>query len=107
LIIAALLALTVFQNAASLLTYIPKLILGALLVFVGLSMLFDWVYQAWFRFPKSEFLIIMVILLVVAVQGFLEAIALGLVLAVVLLWSTTAGSAWSSKSSVGPSTAAG
>jgi len=84
LIIAALLALTVFQNAASLLTYIPKLILGALLVFVGLSMLFDWVYQAWFRFPKSEFLIIMVILLVVAVQGFLEAIALGLVLAVVL-----------------------
>jgi len=84
LIIAALLGLTVFQNAAALLTYIPKMILGALLVFVGLSMLFDWVYQAWFKFPKSEFLIIMVILLVVAVRGFLEAIGLGLVLAVAL-----------------------
>jgi SulP family sulfate permease len=47
-------------------------------------MLFDWVYQAWFKFPKSEFLIIMIILLVVAVRGYLEAIALGLVLAVIL-----------------------
>jgi SulP family sulfate permease len=84
LIVAMLLGLTLFQNATSLLTYIPKMILGALLVFVGLSMLSDWVYQAWFKFPKSEFLIIMVILLVVALRGYLEAIALGLVLAVVL-----------------------
>jgi SulP family sulfate permease len=84
LLVAALLGLTVFQNATSFLTFVPKMILGALLVYLGLSMLFDWVYQAWFKFPKSEFLIIMVILLVVAVRGFLEAIALGLVLAVVL-----------------------
>jgi SulP family sulfate permease len=84
LILAALLGLTIIPNVASLLTFIPKMILGALLVFVGLAMLFDWVYQAWFKFPKSEFVIIVVILLVVAVRGFLEAIALGLVLAVVL-----------------------
>jgi len=83
LLLALLLGLTIFQGAAFL-GYIPKMILGALLVFLGLSLLFEWVYQAWFRFPKSEFLIILIILLVVAVQGFMEGIALGLVLAIIL-----------------------
>ncbi len=80
---ALLVGITVFLGAGYL-SYAPKMVLGALLVFLGLSFLYDWVYQAWFKFPKSEFVIILTILLVIAFRGFLEGIALGLVMAIIL-----------------------
>jgi len=68
----------------ALFAFIPKLILGGLLSFLGLSMLVDWVYRSWFKFSKIEFAMIMIILLVMIGVGILEGIAVGLVAAVVL-----------------------
>ena len=83
LLTGLLIGMTAFLGAGYL-RYAPKMVLGALLVFLGLSFLHDWVYQAWFKFHKSEFVIILVILLVIAIRGFLEGIALGLVMAIIL-----------------------
>ncbi len=80
---ALLLGLTAFFSAP-LLTYIPKMILGGLLVFLGLTLLVEWVYQAWFKFPKIDFLIILTILTIIAVQGFLVGIAAGMVMTIIL-----------------------
>ncbi|MBV9278870.1 MAG: cyclic nucleotide-binding domain-containing protein [Chloroflexi bacterium] len=57
---------------------------GALLVYLGLDFLFDWVYRAWFRFPRPDYLVVVLILAVIAARGFLAGIALGLLLTTIL-----------------------
>lgn len=81
--VAVLLAVTVFAGV-SFLSFLPRLVLGALLVYLGVSMLYEWVYQAWFRFPKLDFAIILAILAIIAVGSFLVGIGVGLVLTVIL-----------------------
>jgi len=74
-------ALTVGAGALS---YFPRFILGGLVMFIGLSFLYDWVVQSWLKLSKSDFSIIMLILVVVETVGFLEAVAVGITAAVVL-----------------------
>jgi sulfate permease, SulP family len=80
---AGLLCLTVFFGAAFL-SYIPKMALGAMLVFLGFSLLMEWVYRAWFTFTRLDFLIVLAILVIIAWKGFLLGIAVGVVLTIVL-----------------------
>ncbi len=83
LVTALLLGVTVFVGA-SFLIYIPKVVLAGVIFYIGLSLLFEWTYRAWFKFPRIDFLIILAILAVVALRGFLEGVAVGLVAAIVL-----------------------
>lgn len=69
---------------ASALSIAPKVVLGGLLLFMGLEFLIEWVYQAWFKFSRIDYLIIIAILLVVMMVGFLEGVIVGIVLAVIL-----------------------
>ncbi len=69
---------------ASALAYLPKLMLGGLLVFLGLDLLIEWIYRAWFKFPKLEFAVIVSIVAVIAARGFLEGIVAGTVAMIVL-----------------------
>jgi sulfate permease, SulP family len=69
---------------ASLLSLVPKLIAGGLIFFVGLSFLTEWLYDAWFQLPRSDYILIWVILIVVGVGGFLEGVGTGIVISVVL-----------------------
>ena len=88
----ALLLLTVFFGAPRF-AFIPNLVLGGLGIFVGLLLLCDWVYDAWFKFPRADFLIILLILAVIAWKGFLFGVALGIgaaILMFVLSYSQTA-----------------
>jgi SulP family sulfate permease len=80
-LIAVGVGLTVWLGAA-VFAYLPKFLLGGLLIFLGLALLIEWVYQAWFTFSKIEFVIILVILAVIAARGFLEGIGVGLVAAI-------------------------
>ncbi len=83
LVAAILLGLTVFIGA-SFLIYIPKLVLAGVIFYIGLALLYEWTYQAWFKFPRVDFAIIVVILAVVALRGFLEGVAVGVAAAIVL-----------------------
>jgi SulP family sulfate permease len=69
---------------ASLLSMIPKLIVGGLILFVGLSFLVEWLYDAWFQLPHTDYILIWVILLVVGFAGFLEGVGTGIVIAIIL-----------------------
>ena len=60
------------------------MILASVIFYIGLALLFEWTYQAWFKFPRVDFAIIMVILAVIAVRGFVEGVTVGLVTAIVL-----------------------
>jgi SulP family sulfate permease len=83
-LIAAAVCLLALLAGASLLGIFPKVIVGALLFLLGLSLLVDWVVKGWSKLPRVDYAIVLTILLVTAVVGFLEAVALGLLMAVIL-----------------------
>ena len=76
-----LLALLAGTNFISL---FPKFILGGLLMFLGLTFLYEWVFKTWFKLPKADYFIIILILVVIATVGFLEGVTVGILAAVIL-----------------------
>ena len=69
---------------ASALSYVPKIALGVLLILLGLSLLYEWVYLSWFNFSRIEYVVIIMILIVIAVFGFLQGVGSGIGAAVIL-----------------------
>ncbi len=76
-------AVALFFGAA-VLSYIPRVVLGALLALLGLSFLYEWVYLARTRFPRLDYLVIWLILIVIAAVGFLQGVGVGLLAAIAL-----------------------
>lgn len=64
--------------------YLPKFILGGLLIYIGISFLDKWVWQVRRKLPVSDFAVICCILLAVAVYGVIQGVAVGVALATVL-----------------------
>jgi SulP family sulfate permease len=83
LVTAMMFALPLVFGAA-VLSYVPKMMLGTLLVLFGLSFLYEWVYQSWSRFSRLEYAVILLILIIIATLGYLQGVAVGIVAAVVL-----------------------
>jgi len=69
---------------ASLLSLIPKFVVGGLIFFVGLSFLVEWLYDAWSQLAAIDYSLVWVILFVVGVVGFLEGVGIGIAIAVIL-----------------------
>jgi len=82
-VVAGLCGIT-FLLGRALLSYFPNLVLGGFLLFLGLDFLVTWMYDAWFKLPIADYLIMIVILVVINTVGFLEGVSLGVVLAVIL-----------------------
>jgi SulP family sulfate permease len=68
----------------SLLMYFPKPILGGLVVFLGLSILVEWVFDSWFRLPRIEYFVVLLILLVIGIFGLLTGVGVGVLAAVLI-----------------------
>jgi SulP family sulfate permease len=83
LIVAGLFLVTVVFGAP-LVALMPKLVLGGIVIFVGLMLLAEWVYDAWFSFSRVDFLIILLILITIAWQGFLVGVIVGILAALVM-----------------------
>lgn len=81
ILVGLFVGLTIFIGTEAVL-FIPKFIFGAVLVYIGIVLLTDWVIEAWFKFSKVEFAVVVFILLVLAIFGMLEAVIAGLILAV-------------------------
>jgi SulP family sulfate permease len=83
LIVVATCALTLVAGT-SVLALFPKPVLGGLLMFLGLSFLVNWVYDARARLPRSDYLVVLLILVTVGTVGYLEGVAIGIVAAAIL-----------------------
>lgn len=66
------------------LSFFPRPVLGGLVAFLGFLFLLDTVYEGWFRLRRIEYLVVIVILLVVAIWGFLLGVAVGLGISFIL-----------------------
>ncbi|MFN8473984.1 MAG: SulP family inorganic anion transporter [Anaerolineae bacterium] len=83
-LVAALFAGVVLVFVPSLLAYVPRVVLGGLLLFTGLELLVEWAYDSRRRLPRIDYAMVLSILLVIAVAGFLAGVALGVAVAIVL-----------------------
>ncbi|MFW6182424.1 MAG: SLC26A/SulP transporter family protein [Chloroflexota bacterium] len=81
-LVAAILCGVVLVAGGAALSFFPKVVLGGLLFFLGLSFIVEWVVHSWAVLPRTDYAIILLILLVTAVAGFLPAVGVGLLVAV-------------------------
>ena len=64
--------------------FAPRFILGGLLFYLGLRFLHEWIFLAFTRMPRSDFIMILFILVVISVFGYLGGVMFGLLMATVL-----------------------
>ena len=83
-LVAALVPLGAIVFGADIVGLIPRIIVGGVLVFVGLSFLVSWIVDMRKSLPLGEYLIVLVILLSIATRGLMTGLVVGLILAVVL-----------------------
>jgi sulfate permease, SulP family len=83
IVCAATCAAALFFGAV-LVSYFPVPILGGLLLFLGLAFLAEWLYDAWFKLPTIDWLLILGIVTVIAAFGFLEGVLVGVGIAIIL-----------------------
>ncbi len=65
-------------------TYIPTPVVGGLILFLGLGFLMEWVVDASTRFPRADYLVVLLILGVIGTFGFLQGVGAGMIAAIVL-----------------------
>ena len=78
LIVAALLVATAWFGT-SLVSSIPRFLMGGLLVFIGLGLLHEWVVRARGALTRAEYAIVLAIFVVIAIENYLLGVAVGLV----------------------------
>ena len=83
-LVAALVPIAALVFGADIVGLVPRIIVGGVLVFVGLSFLVSWIVDMRRSLPVGEYLIVLVILLSIATRGLMTGLVVGLVLAVVL-----------------------
>jgi sulfate permease, SulP family len=81
---AALLCGATLFFGTSILSYFPRPVMGSLLLFLGFTFLYDWIYDAWFKLSRTDYVLVLVILGVIGTLGFLEGVGVGILVAVVL-----------------------
>ncbi len=83
-LVASLVPLAAVVFGAAVIELIPRMIVGGVLVFLGLAFIVEWVWDKRRTLPTLEYVVVLVILAGIIVQGFLPGVVIGLVLAVVL-----------------------
>lgn len=63
---------------------VPTFILGGLLIYVGLEFLIDWLWKAREELPMSDYLVVILILIVVMFSDILQGVSFGFLVAIVL-----------------------
>lgn len=69
---------------ASLFSYLPKLVLGGMLMYLGFSFLAEWLIDARRVLPAIDYALVWIILAIIAGVGFLQGIAAGVGIAAIL-----------------------
>ncbi|WP_204140219.1 SulP family inorganic anion transporter [Halomicronema sp. CCY15110] len=83
-IVAAGFCGSVAIGGSDVLAFLPKAMLGGLLLYLGLALLIEWVYEAYFRLSWVDYGLVLAILLIGARFGFLAGVGVGLLVACLL-----------------------
>lgn len=69
---------------ASLFSYVPKFVLGGMLLYLGLTFMLEWLVDARRTLPLTDYLLVWVIVAIIAAVGFLQGIVVGVLIAAIL-----------------------
>jgi len=69
---------------AEFMEFVPTFILGGLLVYVGLEFLIDWVWKARDELPLSDYVVVLLILVVIIFSDILQGVTFGFFVAIIL-----------------------
>lgn len=83
-LLVALMIMGTLLVGMELLSYIPRLLLGGLLIYIGLSLLNEWLLKAWSNFSKADFAVVLSIFGIIASTDFLWGIGAGMVMTMLL-----------------------
>jgi sulfate permease, SulP family len=83
-VVAAMVCAIALFFGAELLSFLPKPLIGGFILFFGLVLLVEWVYDGWFKLPRTDYLVVMLCLLVSLTQGYLLGIGVGLLAGIVI-----------------------
>ena len=83
LVSVAVVAMTLVYGT-SLLEFVPRLVVGGVLAYLGITFLIEWIHVAYARLSPLEYAVVVAILLAIVAFGFLPGVGIGLVLAVAL-----------------------
>lgn len=83
LLVAVMIMVTLLVGMA-LLSYIPRLLLGGLLIYIGLSLLNEWLLKAWSNFSRADYAVVLSIFGIIASTDFLWGIGVGTVMTMLL-----------------------
>jgi SulP family sulfate permease len=78
LVAAAILAGTKFMEV------VPTFLLGGLLIYVGLEFLIDWLWKARDELPLSDYVVVILILVVIIFSDILQGVTFGFFMAIIL-----------------------
>jgi len=83
IVVAVVFALAFFFGA-TLLALVPRVVLGGMVCYLGLAFLAEWLYDSWFKLPRLDYALIVLILTLIALFGILPGMGAGLLIAVAL-----------------------
>jgi SulP family sulfate permease len=66
---------------AEVIGYLPRVVLGGLLLFLGFAFLAQWLIATWGKLPHGEYLVVPLILVIIATVGFIQGVLVGLLAA--------------------------
>jgi sulfate permease, SulP family len=83
-LIAGLVCLFMLLVGTAVFAYIPKSLLGGLLLFLGLNFLEEWVFLGWKKLGRVDYGVVLLILIIIVTTNFLVGVTVGLILMVII-----------------------
>jgi len=80
---ALLVGLSIFAGA-EFMELVPTFLLGGLLIYVGLEFLIDWLWKARDELPMSDYVVVVLILIVIIFSDILQGVTFGFFVAIIL-----------------------
>ena len=68
----------------SIFSLLPEILIGGLTLFLGLTFLVEWLYDGWWNLSKSDYCLVILIVIFIAFWGLLQGIICGLIIAMAL-----------------------
>jgi SulP family sulfate permease len=78
-VVVALICAAVLFAGSAVVGYVPKFVLGGLLLYIGGSLFFEWGVLSWRRLSPVDYLMVLGILVITVRWGFINAVLVGLV----------------------------
>ena len=76
-------ALALF-GGMSILSLFPEVLIGGLTLFLGLNFLVEWLYDGWWNLSKSDYFLVLLIVVSIGFWGLLQGIIVGFIVAMIL-----------------------